>query len=60
MSNFAAALWARGNSWLTIAIPEMLELLDLPLNDAFRLHLIDTLEAQCRSLILYQEPGGLW
>lgn len=58
--NFAEALWARGNSWLTIAIPEMLELLDLPPNDAFRVHLIDTLEAQCRALILYQEPGGLW
>ncbi|CZT47871.1 probable protein /AGR_L_3363 [Rhynchosporium secalis] len=58
--NFAAALWARGNSWLTIVIPEFLELLDLPLSDAFRVHLIDTLEAQCRALIQYQEPGGLW
>jgi unsaturated rhamnogalacturonyl hydrolase len=58
--NFAAALWARGNSWLTIVIPEILELLDLPINDAFRIHLIDTLEAQCQALILYQEPGGLW
>ena len=59
-NNFAAALWARGNSWLTIVIPEMLELLDLPENDAFRVHLIDTFEAQCRALIRYQEPGGLW
>jgi len=58
--NFAAALWARGNSWLTIAIPEILELLDLPPNDSFRVHLIDTLEAQCRALVEYQEPGGLW
>ncbi|XMA20678.1 hypothetical protein WAI453_013469 [Rhynchosporium graminicola] len=58
--NFAAALWARGNSWLTIVIPEFLELLDLPPSDAFRVHLIDTLEAQCRALIQYQEPGGLW
>ncbi|TVY18181.1 Unsaturated rhamnogalacturonyl hydrolase [Lachnellula arida] len=58
--NFAAALWARGNSWLTIVIPEMLELLDLPANDSFRIHLIDTLEAQCRALVLYQDPGGLW
>ena len=58
--NFAAALWARGNSWLTIVIPEMLELLDLPPNDAFRIHLIDTLLAQCRALIQYQDPSGLW
>lgn len=58
--NFAAALWARGNSWLTIVIPDMLELLDLPTNDAFRIHLINTLDAQCRALLKYQEPGGLW
>lgn len=58
--NFAEALWARGNSWLTIAIPDMLELLDLPPNDAFRVHLIDTLEAQCRALLSFQEPSGLW
>jgi len=58
--NFASALWARGNSWLTIVIPEILELLDLPPNDAFRIHLINTLEAQCRALIQYQEPDGLW
>jgi len=58
--NFAQALWARGNSWITIAIPEMLELLDLQPNDAFRVHLIDTLEAQCRALLQYQEPDGLW
>jgi len=58
--NFAEALWARGNSWLTIAIPEMLELLDLPPEDAFRIHLIGTLEAQCRALIQYQGASGLW
>lgn len=58
--NFAGALWARGNSWLTIAIPEILELLDLPSNDAFRVHLINTLEAQCHALIKHQEPNGLW
>jgi len=58
--NFAEARWARGNSWVTIAIPEFLELLDLPPNDAFRIHLLDTLEAQCDAIIEYQEPGGLW
>ncbi|TGO70373.1 hypothetical protein BOTNAR_0001g00480 [Botryotinia narcissicola] len=58
--NFAKALWARGNSWLTIVIPEMLELLDLPTNDSFRIHLIDTLEAQCQALVQYQEDDGLW
>ena len=32
--NFANALWARGNCWVTIAIPEFIELLDLPPGDA--------------------------
>ena len=58
--NFAKALWARGNSWLTIVIPEILELLDLPANDSFRIHLINVLEAQCSALLQYQEEGGLW
>lgn len=58
--NFAEGLWARGNSWITIAIPEMLELLDLPPDDAFRVHLLDTLDAQCQALLKYQEPSGLW
>ncbi|KAI6085622.1 Six-hairpin glycosidase-like protein [Hypoxylon rubiginosum] len=64
--NFAEARWARGNSWLTIVIPEMLELLDRddlnsPAMGALRSHFINTLEAQCRSLARLQEPEtGLW
>ncbi|KAJ5590943.1 hypothetical protein N7450_004915 [Penicillium hetheringtonii] len=34
--NFANALWARGNSWCTIVIPEILELLELEPNDPIR------------------------
>jgi unsaturated rhamnogalacturonyl hydrolase len=58
--NFARARWARGNSWLTIAIPEFIELLDLPADDPIRWHLINTLEAQCEALVPLQEPSGLW
>ena len=58
--NFARARWARGNSWLTIVIPDFLELLDLPPNDAFRIHLIDTLEAQCQALKRLQAENGMW
>lgn len=58
--NFARARWARGNSWLTIAIPEFIELLDLDERDPIRIHLIDTLEAQCRALKKYQDASGLW
>ncbi|RSL82327.1 hypothetical protein CEP51_005230 [Fusarium floridanum] len=62
--NFADARWARGNSWLTIVIPEMLELLEdddnSPAFGALRSHLVNTLTAQCRALSTLQEPSGLW
>ncbi|MBW8859408.1 MAG: glycoside hydrolase family 88 protein, partial [Caulobacter sp.] len=59
--NFADALWARGNCWVTIAIPEFIELLDLKPGDALRDFLIDTLEAQIKALARYQDAEtGLW
>jgi unsaturated rhamnogalacturonyl hydrolase len=58
--NFARARWARGNSWVTVAIPDLLELLDLPPNDAFHVHLLRVLEAQCRALRRLQHDSGLW
>lgn len=58
--NFAEALWGRGNSWITIAIPEFLELVDLPANDPVRQILIDTLERQLEALEQCQNESGLW
>lgn len=59
--NFARARWARGNSWVTIVIPEIIELLDLEPTDPIRIHLIDTLEAQCEALQRLQESEtGFW
>ncbi len=58
--NFAEALWARGNSWITIAIPEFLDLLDLPEGDAFRRHLISILKRQAEALAEHQSSSGLW
>lgn len=58
--NYAKALWARGNSWVTIVIPEFIELLDLQPGDPIRTHLIDTLAAQCAALKKYQTDSGLW
>ena len=58
--HFAEALWARGNCWVTIAIPEIIELLDLPPGDAFRTFLIDALAAQVKALAQYQDESGLW
>lgn len=58
--NFADALWARGNCWVTIAIPEFIELLDLQPGDALRTFLIETLEAQVKALAAHQHESGLW
>ena len=58
--NFARARWARGNSWLTIVIPDFIELLDLAPNDALCTHLVDVLEAQCQALKKLQAQDGMW
>lgn len=58
--NFARALWARGNSWITIAIPEFIELLDLAPSDPIRRHLLSLLGRQARTLKGCQHTSGLW
>lgn len=58
--NFAEALWARGNCWVTIVIPEILEILDLPKNDSFYEFLIGSLNRQVESLKKFQHESGLW
>lgn len=58
--NFAKARWARGNSWLTIVIPEFLELLDLPEHDATRRFLVQVLQCQVAALAQLQHESGLW
>ena len=58
--NFARARWARGNSWITIAIPEFIELLDLKEGDFLRRHLISLLGRQAASLKQHQDASGLW
>lgn len=58
---FARAKWARGNSWITIVFPDILELLDLPKEDFFRAYVEDTLEAQVAALAKLQHPdSGAW
>ncbi|KAI1320323.1 glycoside hydrolase family 105 protein [Xylariaceae sp. FL0255] len=62
--NFANARWARGNAWLTMAIPDFLELLELePSQDdpALAAFLTSTLNAQVAALKTLQDPAsGLW
>ena len=58
--NFACARWARGNSWVTIVLPEFIELLNLQPNDAFRQYLESVLEQQVSALARLQGQNGLW
>ena len=58
--NFAGALWGRGNSWITIAIPDFIDLVGREVNDPIQAHLINTLESQCEALASLQTPSGLW
>ena len=58
--NMSGALWGRGNSWATIAIPDFIELLDLGPEDGLRAFLIETLMAQVEALSRRQRPDGLW
>lgn len=58
--HFANALWARGNCWVTIAIPEFIELLDLAPGDALREFLLESHLAQIRALAQHQDASGLW
>lgn len=59
-NHFGGAFWGRGNCWATIAIPELLDLLDLPKEDAFRQFLITTLKYQIDALLKYQDSTGMW
>ncbi len=58
--NFANALWARGNCWVTIAIPEIIEILNLEESDHFRSYLVNILEKQIKTLAEYQDDSGAW
>ncbi|MFS4437422.1 glycoside hydrolase family 88/105 protein [Paracoccaceae bacterium GXU_MW_L88] len=58
--NFARALWARGNSWITIAIPEFIDMLDLKPEDPLRRHLLSLLARQAEALRETQDESGLW
>lgn len=69
--HFARARWARGNCWITLSIPEVLELLSSPSKhphsipqlsrtDAFWTFLTGTLQAQIDALVDLQDESGLW
>ena len=56
--NFAEALWARGNSWITAGIPDYIEITGV--EGAVKQYLIDTLNAQIEGLAKFQRNDGMW
>ena len=59
--HFGKALWGRGNCWVTVAIPDFIEMLDLPETDGLRLFLVDSLRQQVDALVAHQDAQtGLW
>ena len=56
--NFAGAFWGRGNCWITIAIPEFLQMVNC--DATVRIELIRILLAQMRALCRYQDSSGMW
>lgn len=56
--NFAEALWGRGNSWVTMAIPELFEIIDC--EESVKRFLIEALDKQIESLKKYQNENGMW
>lgn len=56
--NYAKALWGRGNSWITVFIPELIDIVE-PYGPVKRM-LINALRAQINSLVKYQDSSGLW
>jgi unsaturated rhamnogalacturonyl hydrolase len=57
-SNYAEALWGRGNCWVTMAIPEFLEMVQC--SEVEKRVLIAALERQIEALKDYQNPNGMW
>lgn len=57
-SHFAAALWGRGNCWITAGIPEYLQIADPPAS--IRRYLTETLSRQAQALERFQAESGMW
>ena len=56
--NFAGAFWGRGNCWVTIAIPEFVQMVSC--DETVKAQLQQVLLAQVKSLVKYQNASGMW
>ncbi|ORY32177.1 putative glycosyl hydrolase family 88 protein [Naematelia encephala] len=59
--NYARALWARGNCWITVSIPILFEIMGDRLESGVREFLISVFKRQVDALVTLQdEETGLW
>lgn len=56
--NFAEALWGRGNCWLSVFIPDFLDIIQE--DGAFKRYAIGFMDNQAEALVKYQDRSGLW
>lgn len=56
--NFAGALWGRGNCWVTVFVPEFLELVGMPEEE--KRYVLGVFENQVAALRKTQSDSGLW
>lgn len=57
---FSPVFWGRGNAWITIFIPEFIEIAQSQLNYFEVEYLKDTLEYQLKTLLSLQTNDGMW
>lgn len=58
--NIGRTLWARGNSWITMGIPELLEILGESIEESTKRYFINAYKRQVEALIEYQTNDGMW
>lgn len=59
--NFIKALWARGNSWITVFVPLFLDICEgYPLAKSTKRMMVDTWNKQVEALLATQADDGLW
>ena len=58
--HFAGAFWARGNAWVTVAIPEFIALMGDHLDAGIRRYLSQVVARQVETLCQCQAGNGMW
>lgn len=57
-NNYGAVHWARGNSWYTCGIVDLLEI--MPIEEGLKQYLLDTYRDQVDALVKLQNEEGMW